>query len=198
MTKIPHPGQAEVAVRDTLQTWLSTILADLEDENGLDRGAIERPHDWVRTADPEKIPIRSLPTVAIVGGGLMDDPEYDTDTVSTWWAVSVSVFAKGRNRDESLDNARMLTAAARQAVLSKVALDARVEAVRWEDEDVDVVSATRERTLAAGDAVFAVLIVTDAYGPGPAVPDPPDENPDHPDPPTADTVEATVNQIEET
>jgi hypothetical protein len=196
--RIIHSGQVENAVRETLQTWLHTFLNDAERTAGLTPGHVERPHMWVRTTDALSIPVRKLPTVAIISDGWEQDPSWEEDGGSVWWAVEVSIFAKGVNRDDALDNARLLTAAARQTLESKRSLGDFADDLRLLDEETELLDASRERTLAGGSVVCSVLVPrTISRDPGPAVPDPPDEAPAHPDAPTAETVEITTSHIDE-
>lgn len=203
--RIIHAGQVEDAVREALQERFSTVLADAETQWGMPPGTLRRParRDWVRTTDPEQIPVAELPTVAIENVGALEEPGRDEDGhVAITFGINIAIFAKGRNRDEALDNARMLLAAMRATFVGRNSLGDFADA-RWLiDEGYDVIAANRERTLAAAELVCAVRVgnvATVGAGPEVILPFPPDvpDWPDYDPPPEADTVNVTINPIQE-
>lgn len=205
-----HAGMVEDAVRDVLEEWVNTYLAEIERQSGVTAGVTRRPQDWVRTTDPLAIKTNQLPTVAIVSPGWASPPEWDADgedgpTATVWYAVSVIVYAKGRGggsavaRDEALNNARMLIAACREALANKGELHDLIADVVVNDEELGThVHATRERTLTDAEAVFVIRIddaMTRAEGPLVAIPD--DSFPDLGDYTTAETIEIDQSNLNE-
>lgn len=205
-----HAGMVEDAVRDVLEEWVSTYLAEIERQSGVTAGLTVRPKDWVRTTDPLQIKTTQLPTVAIVSPGWASPPEWDAGdeigpTATVWYAVSVIVYAKGRGgstaagRDEALNNARMLIAACREALANKGELHDLIADVIVSDEELGThVHASRERTLTDAEAVFVVRIdhaMTRAEGPSQPIPD--DSFPDLGDYPSAETIEINQSNLNE-
>lgn len=208
--RIVHAGLVENAVRDTLKDWLSTFLAEIEDQNGLAKGTIERPPNdgcWVRTTDPRAIKATHFPTVAIQSDGWAGEPEWDdTDdtgpVASIPWHVAVTIYAKGRNRDETLDHVRMLIAAAGETLVARGSLDGFATQTDQDDEEYGVIDANRESTLAGAEAVFTVRVPRARNRQtGPAAPEPfPPEAPSFPDygdHPEATTVVVTPSHLDE-
>jgi hypothetical protein len=194
--RIRHAGEAENAVRVTLQKWLHTFLTEVERQNQITPGQIERPRgdSYFRTTDPQSLPNHSIPAIAIEGTGPVTDPQ-DLDgagTVTVAWGVSVTVYAKGKNRDDALDNARMIGAAIRATLAGKPSLEGFASDVWWIDEDFGVLEASRERTMAGCEEVFGVQPDGGVmrYGAGPNQPDPdPDPVHDYGEHPTAESVQ---------
>jgi hypothetical protein len=198
--RIAHAGLVEDAVRDTLQKWLSTFLSEAEDQWGLPKGTISRRWAWVRTIDPQSLGPAMVTTIAVqnVGavGGVHENGDGSLDISE---GINVAVFTKGRNRDESLDHARMLLIAVMACLRAQRSLGGFADTTRILDYGYDLVRGTQERTLAGAELVLRVD-VSDVAGnsQGPDLPDPLPEPPDagsYPDYPqyTADTVHVTVD-----
>jgi hypothetical protein len=197
--RIIHSGRVEKAVEATLREWLHTFLNDAEgDDPDAAQGHVERPKHWIRTTDPLSIPSRQLPVVAIASAGWAREPIWDNEAAAVWWAVEVAIFAKGDDRDDALDNTRLLAAAVIQTLTSKSSLDGFADDTRVLDLELDLIDGSRERTLAGASAVFEVLVPRSiALHPGPTTPDPEGTAPPRPDTPTAETVTVTVKHIKE-
>src|SRR4051812_40888595 len=122
--RIIHGGQVEDAVRRTLRIWLSTYLADAEEQWGLDKGTIARPRTWVRTVSPLELHSSQLPVVAIQNAGSLGEPTRTADddgrmVLGMSEEIDVAIFTKGIDVDDSLDNARMMFAAVRSTIEGK-------------------------------------------------------------------------------
>lgn len=197
--RIRHAGEPEEAVRATLVKWLHTFLNEVERQHDIDAGTLARPREYTRTTEPRQLNSANLPVVAIEGTGPLGNPMVDSkQVIAAEYGVSVTVYAKGRDRDDALDNARIIGAAIRAALTSEqgCTLEGAATDVRWIDEDFAVLEATRERTMAGTEEVFGVLLDdVMTYGRGPDQPDPdPDPHAEYPDPYTAESVEIDLDQ----
>lgn len=188
----------EESAKLTLQTWMHDYLGQAERDLGRTVGSMPRPRSWTKTAgDVADIHDRAIPRIVIRSPGLSDEPVSDGDelTYAAWWTIGVAGILRGRaNADEALDLARDYSAATRRCFLQKPPVVAT--AVRWLDEDYDVLASNRERTTVGFELAFEVLIpdvVDMSSGPtNPTPPQPPDPPTDYGEWPTAETLTVTL------
>jgi len=173
-------SQVEAAVLDTLQTWMHTYLGNTERVVGRPVESMIRPRSYSKTAgNPLAIQDRELPRVVVMSPGLVEEPEEGGETLTLTWAVTVWMFAKGIDENDTQDLCRD-NAATIRLLLSHKTPDL-VDYVHLLDENYDAVPPNRENTLAGCELVFALRVPEAAdYGTGPSDPDPPQQ----PDPPT--------------
>lgn len=203
--RIVHRGQVEAAVEEVLDTWTHTYLLQVEADDDLEPGVMTRPKIVERSTNPLGLKSPQLPAVVIVSGGWTEDPEWESTedgiVATLTWQIILTVYAQGSAgvADDALDNAGRLIAAASAALANKGATHPLIEHVRLLDLDLGTnVDHGRERTLTDAQAVFSVRTENAlTLGPGLPTPIPPEDTPDIPDAPEADTVNITIDPLED-
>lgn len=167
----------ENAAKTTLQTWLSTYLAEVERQSGVVAGSYERPRSYSTTNDFEKFDEAQTPAIIIVSSGLIGAPiKQGTGTYRTTWALGVGVVCSGSDEGDVRTMVNIYTAAIRTLLVQRPSLGQFAQGLNYEDEKYDEVTGAKRRTLQAGYIVCSVEVdnVVDASG-GPITPsDPPD------------------------
>lgn len=203
--RIVHRGQVEDAVKDVVKTWLHSYLIQIEQDDDLELGVLDRPKAWVRATNPLALKTAQLPAVVIVSGGWIEDPEWEATedglVATLTWQIILTVYGRGNAGvpANALDNTGRLIAAAAAAFANKGATNELISGVRLIDLDLGTnVDSNRERTLTDAQAMFAVRTENAlTLGPGLDTPIPADGTPEIPDAPEADTVNITIDPLED-
>lgn len=163
----PH---VEMAVTETLKTWLSTYLAEVEDQAGFDRGYLGRPRSWATTIENDTWPAEQLPAILVISPGTDGEPVQDESGYSAWWNVSVAAIVQGPTEASVRRNAGFYAAAIRACLVQQKSLGDFAESVDWFGEGYEGASAdgsNRNRAQGAGLVHVRVKVegVTQIFGP---------------------------------
>lgn len=150
--------QVRLAMRDHLQIWLPTYLAEVarnEDREPADLPAIR---SWVSALDmPDgRYEEHQLPSCVIAAPGLLTEPERSGGFYRAVWGVSVGCVVSGQDRENTFELCEIYTAAVRAAVMHNASLGGFATATDWLGERYDDIPNDMLRTLAAGSVQFAV------------------------------------------
>lgn len=170
--------QVELAMKNFLQRWLPTYLAEMERQTGRTPGSLPRPVAWSNTTEFTKFPEENLPLVVIVCPSITGTPVKEGNgsyRVAYPVGVAVVVKAGGSRPKESVRAlAGIYSAAVRAAVLQHRGLDGFAITTNWIDERSDDIPVDARRSLGSGQNVFEVEVrdVVSAHM-GTSEPDPP-------------------------
>lgn len=171
------------AMRDHLQLWLPSYLAEIARDDGRDGGALPLFRSWVSALDmPDGKWIEDqMPSCVIVAPGLFDDPTKHRGVYTARWAVSVGCVISGQDRENTFDLVELYAAAVRSSVVQNSALGGFATATDWVGERYDDIPNDMARTLGAGTVQFVVEVqgsIDAAEGPYTPLADPvPDPGP---------------------
>lgn len=190
------------AIVDTLKTWLRPSFAAVVRSHGLDpqswpaKTGIPEIRTWRRMTfgDLYQAGVDQLPAVFASTSGapfLLDED----GALEATWRCTVTVAARGSSYDETADIVKMLTAAARIALVQHPSLGGLARTLTPLREEFDAIETAKARTLGAGFVDFDVVAeaVTDSTA-GPSVP-PADPLAAAPDVSTFDEAELDVHPI---
>lgn len=191
----------ENAAKLTLQTWLSTYLAEVERQSDVVAGSYERPRSYTTSNDFEKFDEAQTPAIIIVSSGIIGTPVKQGDgTYRTTWALGVGVVCSGSDEGDVRTMVNIYTAAIRTLLVQRPSLGQFAQGLNYEDEKYDEVTGAKRRTLQAGYVACSVEVdnVVDASG-GPITPsDPPTPATDPiPDWPIAESGSVLVKKVKE-
>lgn len=178
------------------QNWLMHLVADVEQQAGLDLGTLPEPKSWNKITAVDDWPLGRLPAVLIITGGSEGDPERQADgSYIEPVGLQIAVVDSARTFWEAHRNAGIYAASARAALVQHL-LDlpdpaANVQGIlagRVDRRPMAVRDPDRADTVAAGLVACRVMIdntlsdlvdLTEPYGdPGDPVPDLPTVDPD--------------------
>jgi hypothetical protein len=171
----------ELAALTFLKRWAGTYLAECERQRAMTPGALPRIRSWTTAPDFETWPEDQLPCVLLVSPGLADAPLPDGAGVyRAKFTLGVAVIVSTARMDETARLAKLYVAAMRAAILQHQSLEGFASGIEWLDENYDDLPSIDDRSLGAGQAIFAVQV--DGFARrwnGPKTPqDPPDPDTD--------------------
>lgn len=193
--------ELENAAKLTIQTWISTYLAEVERQHSVVAGSYERPRSYTTTNDFERWDENQLPAIIIVSPGQSAPPEKQGDgKYRTTWALGIGVVCSGNDEAETREMVDIYTAAIRTLLIQRPSLGQFASGLTYEDERYDEMSTAKRRSLQAGYVICSVKVdnVADASG-GPITPsDPPVPATDPiPDWPIATSGKVGVQKVKE-
>lgn len=152
--------QVRRAMRDHLQLWFPTYLAEIARGDGRDASTLPVFRSWVSALDmPDgKFEEHQMPSCVIVAPGLLLEPEKRGGLTIATWAVSVGCVVSGQDRENTFDLAELYAGAVRAAVVQHQTLGGFATATDWLGERYDDIPNDMLRTLAAGSVQFAVEV----------------------------------------
>jgi hypothetical protein len=150
-------GAVEAAFTTTLQTWISTYLAEAELQNGLAAGVIPRPRSWNVDFDTDAWPEDQQPSIMVVCDGTGDIERRARGVYDAWFDVRVGCLVSARDRDSVRTVAQLYTAAISALAVQKGSLGGVAQSTvflgrtyTFPDED--------NRTLRLGIVAFRTLV----------------------------------------
>lgn len=197
--KIVTGRDVELAALAVLKRWASTYLAEAEEATGRARGSLPRIRAWTTASEFEKWPEDQLPAVLLISPGLAAPPRADgTGSYRASFALGIAAIVSTARMDETAALAKLYCATFRACLLQHQSLEGFAAGVTWADENYDDLPSIDDRSLGAGQAIFAVEvdgISTRWNGPPyPSEPPSPDTAP-IPDDPTATAVHVVTEPI---
>lgn len=184
----------ELAALATLKRWSSAYLTDAEHKTGRTPGSLPRVRAWTTAPDFEKWPEDQLPCVLLLSPGLAEAPMMDgAGAYRAQFGLGIAAIVSTARMDETALLAKLYCAALRTCLIQKQSLEGFAAGVTWLDENYDDLPSIDDRSLGAGQAIFAVQVdeVTQRWN-GPATPgDPPPDFDAIPSDPTVQTVVVT-------
>lgn len=177
--------ELENAAKVTVQTWISTYLAEVERQHGIVAGRYERPRGYSTTNDFDRWEEDQLPCIIIVSPGMSSTPVKRGDgNYNTWWALGVGVVCSGDTEHDTRAMVDIYTAAIRALLIQRPSLNQFAQGLNYEDERYDEAATENRRSLQAGYVVCTVevdnVVMSNA---GPMTPsDPPSPDPTVPIP----------------
>lgn len=194
------------AIKDTVSVWMPDYLAEVGAAHGIARGDLPTFKSYVLSTSDDRFDEDQIPSCMIVVPGA---PTVDRNRggYTLGWDCRIGAMTKGRNRDESLRNAMLTTAALRAILAQKGGLggDPRLPGYRpfasrtvltGEAYDVlDFEDNGRKRMLGAG-AVLATVYVEGVVDSGSGPKEPSGDPTIDPGPwTTIETVNVTVEEM---
>jgi hypothetical protein len=167
--------QLELAVIQTLATWMPTYLEEMRLQLSRE-DKFPSPRTYTNRNSFEKFMEDQLPLVIVVSPGLVSRPTAEgSGRFRAKWQLGTGIIASARNQAESNDLSKVYIAAARAILLQKSSLGGVSSGMEWVDESYDEITEDVDRSMAAGMALFEVEMesVINRWA-GPAVPNPPD------------------------
>lgn len=196
--RIFHGGEVERAALATLRKWLPTYLAEIERQTDRVAGSLPLVRSWTTVNEFSAWPEDQLPCVLLVSTGLASEPAKDgAGTYRASWALGVAVVVSAAKAAQTMELARIYTAAIRAVLLQHPSLGGVATVIDWIDERYDDLPSDAERSLAAGQGIYRVGIdgvTTTKAGPGG---EPRPDRFDPYDPTVAETVTVTVQPEDE-
>lgn len=211
MAAVPQPFESaigplvtgrdvEMAALTMFRRWAGTYLAEAERQTGRAPGSLPRIRAWTTSPDFETWPEDQIPRLLLISPGLIEAPKPDGGgSYRAKFALGVGVVVSARTMDETMALGKLYMAALRQCLLQHQSLEGFAAGVEWLDENYDDLPSIDTRSLASGQAIFAVQVdgISRRWN-GPTTPDsePPDPDTDPlPADPTVDTVVVTTQPI---
>jgi hypothetical protein len=196
---LKHSGQIERAVIARLNEWSSTYLADVEAQDGLERGFAER----LRTVQPMSTlrhwPEEQLPAAfVIVTGTAMPPTERGNGYYEAHWTLGVAAVCSTATEANTRLIAQMYGAAIRGCLLQRRSLGGVLDALYWMGESEDDWPIDASRTVQASMQMFEAVmgdVVTWKDGPTTPTEPPVDPLPPLPDWPIAEDVDGEVEKV---
>lgn len=189
----------ELAVLAFLKRWAGTYLAECERQRGYVPGSLPRIRTWTTANEFETWPEDQLPCCLLVSPGLIEAPLADGAGVyRAKFSLGLAVIVSARTMDETAALAKLYCAAFRAAILQHQSLEGFASGIEWLDENYDDIPSIDDRSLGAGQAVFAVEVSGFARRwNGPTTPNEPPSPDTDPLPvdPFAQRVEITTTRI---
>jgi len=173
-------GEAvEVAMLDTLQTWLQTYIAEIERQTGRDPESIPMIRSWSTSTQFDAQSEDQLPRVMLIATGMSGEPQRDgSGSYDARWGVAVGVIASASTQSATNALAKLYAAAIRTAVVQHRSLGGFALGTEWLDERYDDLTTDGIRTLAGARLVFEVEVADIVRSNGPRdVPEDPYEAP---------------------
>lgn len=149
-----------LAMRNHLQLWFPTYLAEVARLEGEDPASMPLFRSWVSALEmPEgKYEEHQMPSCVIVAPGVLGEPQRRGGSTIATWAVSVGCVVSGQDRESTFNLSEIYAAAVRAAVVQHPSLGGFATATDWLGERYDDIPNDMLRTLAAGSVQFAVQV----------------------------------------
>lgn len=154
-----YPGAPNVSASDVASPIVTRLQSALEAFLTADPGGdLETPREWFRLPSVASLRAATMPAVAVIVDGLAGAPTYSARTgYSATWDVTVAVYLRGGDYDETRGRVERYVAALRACLLSSPHGISR--RWRWTDEHYDTVTeANAARTLGAGYLALTVEV----------------------------------------
>jgi hypothetical protein len=125
---------------------------------------------WQQVPTVQALAAADLPAGAIVASGLVNPPAYRSAsrTWETTWRITVGIYARGRDHDETQAHIRRWCAGTRTNVLRHKGLGGLAKSLTWAGEEYAFIPGRESaRTIAAGACAFNVTadVTTDLGNP---------------------------------
>lgn len=189
--RVVSDDQVEDAVIATLQKWFSTMLSEVERQNGLEAHYYERPQGFTSRTAFDKWPEEQLPLVIVICPGIEDDPLKEGGGLyRSRYDVGIVVVVSSIDKDSTRRVAQRMGAAIRMTMAKKSSLDGAfdgdVRGIDWVGTRNNELRPEDDRTIWANRQLFTVEIGNVlTKGGGPKTPEPYDTPTGEPaDPPT--------------
>lgn len=136
----PDPGpillqsDIERAISQMLSDWVPYYLAEVDEQQGLDRGTTEKPRFYDAASDNERRWLEETPpAVLIICPGTTRKPERHGDRAcyGAWWQVNIGVTAAGATEQGSRILADRLGGAIMAAMVQQGDMGGLVERTEW-------------------------------------------------------------------
>lgn len=170
--RIIDANAVETAVRDTLELWMPTYIAEVERQypDTWDTGELNTQVWYVAAHQFDRFNEDSLPAVIVICPGLADRPVRDADGSHLCvFGLAVGVVAGSIDRDETDAAVKAYGAAVRACLLQQSMLgDLNADGVTWLGEQYDELPYEQSRSMVGGRITFTVQVddvVTKAAGP---------------------------------
>jgi hypothetical protein len=179
-----------------VRKWISTYLAEKEEQDGLRRGMLPRPRGWVTAPDVNKWPEDQLPAIIFASTGVPAPPRKGGDgRYRARWDMRVTTVVSASTERDSRRLASRYTAAIRVLFLQHPSLEGHAAGIDWPAEAYNEIAFDEQRSL--GHGTVALLIDVDDVTTANAGPATPSEtlDPDYqpwPEWPTVKTVDVDV------
>lgn len=150
------------AVKDTIEKWIETYLAEIERREGMDPRSLPLPADYVTVRNDrlDKWPESQLPAVIIMSPGTSRRPSRKGDVVSAVFAVNVAVIVSSSDQEETLITAERYAAALLLLFTEQASLGGFAQTTLWGGQRWDSLPPEDGRTLASTINVFEVVVGT--------------------------------------
>lgn len=185
---------------DLIRKWLSTYLAEKEDQDGLARGALQRPRAYLIAPSLDKMPEDQLPAIVLVSTGLSERPlKSGEGKYRGRWDMGVCCIVSARTQTESHALASRYIAALRDLFIQRPSLDGHASGVDWQGEQYDQLDFDDVRSIDAGFGQLTVEVEDIATAnAGPVTPDEPLDPDTDPwaDWPTVQTTDVVVENTD--
>lgn len=172
------------AVQDTIATWQTTYLAEIERRTDRTAQALPLIRNYTRTPDFAGWPEDQLPSCLLVCPGLENAPVQHADgTMDMTWSVGVAIVVSASTLAATNDLAKVYAAAIRTLLLQQPSLGGFAQGLSLTDESYDDMASDDGRSLAAGQVVFNVDVrsIGNAHMGLPAPPEDPYTDPQLPE-----------------
>lgn len=147
----------ELAALKLLKRWSGTYLAEAERQREREPKSLPRIRGWTVAPDFEKWPEDQLPCVLLVCPGLAEQPMPNGGGVyRAKYALGLAVIVSAATMSDTAELAKLYVACMRAALLQHSSLEGFAIGVDWLDENYDDLPSDDDRSLGAGQAVFAV------------------------------------------
>lgn len=152
--------QVRNAVKDHLQAWFPSYIAEVGRADGRDGGALPLFRSFVSVLDmPDgKYVEEQMPSCVIVAPGLIEEPSKHRGMYIARWAVNVGAVISGQNKENTFDLTELYAAAIRASVVQRPGLGGFATATDWLGERYDDIPNDMQSTLGAGTVQFLVEV----------------------------------------
>lgn len=152
--------QVRVAMKDHLQAWFPSYIAEIGREDGRDGGALPLFRSYVSRLDmPEgRYAEDQMPSCVIVAPGLVEEPIKKSGMYIARWGVSVGAVLSGQDFENTFELTELYAAAIRSSVVQHPGLGGFATGTDWLSERYDEIPNEMQRTLGAGSVQFVVEV----------------------------------------
>jgi hypothetical protein len=153
------PSDIELATKAILEDWIPFYLADIDEQQGRDRGTTRTPRLYDIASDTDQRWLEEVPPAVLIAcPGTTNDPERHNDTASygAWWQINIAVTAAGATELGSRDLAGRLGGAIVYTLTQQSDLGGLAADARWRGLRLDVID--RGRGIAACEVLGEVYV----------------------------------------
>lgn len=156
-----------VAAGDTIKKWGRTYISEIARQEGLAADALPGFRSVTGATDLDAWAEDQLPAAVVVVPGLIEEPKRRGRTWEARWALGIGIVAASTTREATQDLVSRYAAAVRALVLQHPSLGGMASGLAWLGERYDELPTEDQRTIGAGQLMFAVTVehVTSADGP---------------------------------
>jgi hypothetical protein len=151
------PTDVALAVKATLEEWVPFYLAEIDEQQGLERCTTKAPGSWNVATDMDRWLEETPPAGLIVCPGTEGAPEKHGPDASygAWFRVNIGVTAGGATEEGSFDLGGRLGAAVYTTIAQQADIGGLAEDTRWGGMNV---APTRNRKLMAAECIALVHV----------------------------------------